>query len=492
MPLEDGEIFGQRGEHRIGLRRRRERDLVPAEFRGAADPVLAAEGARDQLAAKADTEHGAILAGEIARQVEQFRKIRTNLVVQRILGAAEHDHARRAQRCPAAASRRNGRGAGRYRRPPRQALRRSGQGPRCRNSGRPAPASKNLPDMKRMRRAISCRRSFRPRCVCKERSQCHCRIGSTRSALSTRCRNAACSWAIAASSMTPKRRRLLKKRWALQAWIICVCEFRAVRREPMGRNRRAIGGKAGWTELFFLDEVTALSAGHRPCFFCRRERAKDFVRRFGIAFGIAEPRAPQVDKRLHKERLASGGRHRIVSAEALAGLPDGAMVADGGNRLCDAWRQGAALVVRRLWGRWWAIRSGSAVLPPSYPPVTPATTVAVLRQGYDRSGIPRPRLDAKPARPFARRCAPITRCSGCSCRTISDRLSIRGEPAAEPLPGACAAARRRRRTPRCSTAATANGRRLRRQIQKGGAAEGADPAAAAAAACPTSSTASRR
>ncbi|TKB29187.1 MAG: hypothetical protein E5W81_34310, partial [Mesorhizobium sp.] len=81
--------------------------------------------------------------------------------------------------------------------------------------------------------------------------------------------------------------------------------------KPMGRNRQSddqLGGKAGWTELFFLDEVTALAAGHRPCFFCRREWARDFVQRFGDAFGIAEPRAPQLDKRLHKERLASGGR----------------------------------------------------------------------------------------------------------------------------------------------------------------------------------------
>ncbi|CAH2402895.1 hypothetical protein [Mesorhizobium escarrei] len=175
---------------------------------------------------------------------------------------------------------------------------------------------------------------------------------------------------------------LLKKRWALQAWIICVCEFRDVRREPMGRNRN--GGKAGWTELFFLDEVTALSAGHRPCFFCRRERAKDFVRRFGIAFGIAEPRAPQVDKRLHRERLASGGQAPVVVAEELAGLPDGAMVADGGNAY--AMRGGKAL-------RWSFAGYGGGV---GVDPVgfggfagrrirllTPTTTVSVLRQGYE-------------------------------------------------------------------------------------------------------------
>ncbi|MET3580276.1 hypothetical protein ABID19_003314 [Mesorhizobium robiniae] len=175
----------------------------------------------------------------------------------------------------------------------------------------------------------------------------------------------------------PETKTLLKKRWALHAWIICVCEFRDAQREPMGRNRP--GGKPGWTELFFLDEVTALSAGHRPCFFCRRERAKDFVQRFGVSFGIAEPRAPQVDKRLHKERLAAGGRAPVVSAEELAGLPDGAMVADGGN--AHALRSGKAL-------RWsFAGYShpvgfgGFANRPIRL--LTPATTVSVLRQGYE-------------------------------------------------------------------------------------------------------------
>ncbi|TGT38011.1 hypothetical protein [Mesorhizobium sp. M8A.F.Ca.ET.165.01.1.1] len=174
----------------------------------------------------------------------------------------------------------------------------------------------------------------------------------------------------------PATKTLLKKRWALQAWIICVCQFRNVQREPMGRNRP--GGKAGWTELFFLDEVTALAAGHRPCFFCQRERAKDFVGRFGQAFGIAEPRAPQVDKRLHKERLASGGKRPAVAMDALAGLPNGAMVAAGGSAY--ALRHGKILP--------WAF---AGYRPPTSldrfedeTPVllTPETTLAVLRHGF--------------------------------------------------------------------------------------------------------------
>lgn len=174
----------------------------------------------------------------------------------------------------------------------------------------------------------------------------------------------------------PETKTLLKKRWALQAWIICVCQFRNVRREPMGRNRE--GGRAGWTELFFLDEVTALAAGHRPCFFCQRERAKDFVGRFGEAFGFAEPRAPQVDKRLHKERLASGGRLAIVAFEELAGLPDGALVADGG----DAYASRGGKVLRWSFGGYGPPADFDLLEGKTLSRLTPATTLAVLRQGF--------------------------------------------------------------------------------------------------------------
>ncbi|RWM05683.1 MAG: hypothetical protein E5X80_25110 [Mesorhizobium sp.] len=174
----------------------------------------------------------------------------------------------------------------------------------------------------------------------------------------------------------PETKTLLRKRWALPAWIICVCQRRGVRREPMGRNRP--GGKAGWTELFFLDEVTALAAGHRPCFFCRRERATDFVGRFGEAFDVPEPRAPMVDKRLHKERLASGGRPPAVSSDELAGLPDGAVVAEG--EIAYALRGDKAL--RWSFAGYADPVSFDRLTDRPLRVLTPATSISVLRQGY--------------------------------------------------------------------------------------------------------------
>jgi hypothetical protein len=63
----------------------------------------------------------------------------------------------------------------------------------------------------------------------------------------------------------PATRTLLRRRWTTRAWITCVCDFKGRRREVMARR--------SWTELFFLDEATALAAGHRPCFYCRRTDA---------------------------------------------------------------------------------------------------------------------------------------------------------------------------------------------------------------------------
>jgi hypothetical protein len=172
----------------------------------------------------------------------------------------------------------------------------------------------------------------------------------------------------------PSTRTLLRRRWTTTAWIICDCGFRGWKRDVMGRN--APSGGAGWTNLFFLDEATALAAGHRPCFFCRRAKATAFADCLGRGSRVGRPTAPEIDRRLHRERLASGGVPRVATAAELDDLPDGAMTAFGTR--CFARRS----------GRWleWSF-AGYASVPGGFPGtearlLTPPTTVAALAAGY--------------------------------------------------------------------------------------------------------------
>jgi len=174
----------------------------------------------------------------------------------------------------------------------------------------------------------------------------------------------------------PDTRTLLKRRWTTKAWIICVCEFRGKRRDVMGRNTPS--GSAGWTELFFLDEITALAAGHRPCFFCRRERAKAFAARYADAF-VAKPTAPEMDERLHAERLASGGPLLgLNDKDAFHSLPDGAMLFQGER--CFAKHRGK-LRAWTFWGYGDAWDFGELALHDVWL-LTPPATLAVLKAGY--------------------------------------------------------------------------------------------------------------
>jgi hypothetical protein len=118
----------------------------------------------------------------------------------------------------------------------------------------------------------------------------------------------------------PATRTLLRKRWSCPAWLICVLQFR-------GRRRKVMGGRS-WTELFFLDEATAFAAGHRPCFFCRRDDANRFRAAWEQGNGVADVLAPEMDAVLHRERLASGKRLHPLPMK-LERLPDGTMVQDG-------------------------------------------------------------------------------------------------------------------------------------------------------------------
>jgi hypothetical protein len=100
-------------------------------------------------------------------------------------------------------------------------------------------------------------------------------------------------------------------------WIACRLEFRGWRRKRLFQPGR-------FTELFFLDEATAVAAGHGPCALCRRE---DYGR-FGELWRELHPAdvgADAIDARLHEERLTDTGEQRHHMAR-LSGLPTGTFV----------------------------------------------------------------------------------------------------------------------------------------------------------------------
>ena len=120
----------------------------------------------------------------------------------------------------------------------------------------------------------------------------------------------------------PSTRTLLRKRWSTPAWLTCICEFRGRRRQVMATR--------SWTELFFLDEATAFAAGHRPCFYCRREDANRFRAAWETGNRLDGVHAPEIDAVLHRERLVSGKMLHPLPMK-LEDLPDGAMVQAGGD-----------------------------------------------------------------------------------------------------------------------------------------------------------------
>jgi hypothetical protein len=152
----------------------------------------------------------------------------------------------------------------------------------------------------------------------------------------------------------------IRRRFACKRWIVCVLQFKGRRRTVMTPGR--------YTELFFLDEATALAAGHRPCFECQRGRFRLFQEAWGTA------NADAIDAALHAERLGPKGEKRTYS-ERLSRLPNGAMTADGSSAFL-VW--GEALFPWTPGGYGPAVPKRDAVVQV----LTPRSVVRALHQGY--------------------------------------------------------------------------------------------------------------
>ena len=161
----------------------------------------------------------------------------------------------------------------------------------------------------------------------------------------------------------------IRRHYGVKRWIACRLRFRGWQRGPLMRPGR-------FTELFFLDEVTALAAGHRPCALCRRE---DYVRLVEIWRDLhpGQVGADAIDEQLHIERFDPAHRTQRHHEAVLDDLPDGAFVIRDGEPYLVA---GAQLL------RWMPSGYGGRIRRPAdvrATLITPPSLVAVLRAGWE-------------------------------------------------------------------------------------------------------------
>lgn len=157
-------------------------------------------------------------------------------------------------------------------------------------------------------------------------------------------------------------KKLSRRRWVSRQWICCVLDFNNRHRDVWGRY---------YTELFFLDEVTAFAAGHRPCFECRRRDAERFARLFSSTGERAS--AAAMDAVLHSERLLGKGKR--THPRPVNELPDGAMIV----------RDGETFAVRGPHLMRWTPFGYDNRIPRTRDTadvLTPPTIIAVLARGY--------------------------------------------------------------------------------------------------------------
>ncbi|MER2517688.1 MAG: hypothetical protein ABTR92_15070 [Candidatus Accumulibacter phosphatis] len=162
--------------------------------------------------------------------------------------------------------------------------------------------------------------------------------------------------------------RQIVSRSKRDAWVTCLLTFKNRKRPVMSPRK--------YTELFFLDEATALAAGHRPCATCRRDRYDAFFAAWGVGNrNGAKVLAAEVDKQMKLDRAAS---QRLETA-SLADLPDGVIVKHKGTGTCYLLR--SAKLHPWSFAGYGRAQAMSTVSGP-FVILTPASTVKALQHGY--------------------------------------------------------------------------------------------------------------
>jgi hypothetical protein len=161
-------------------------------------------------------------------------------------------------------------------------------------------------------------------------------------------------------------------------WIIC-----ALRHKDWRLPQWAPGH---FTVLFFHDEAVALAAGHRPCALCRRGAYDGYRQALAAGLGVPVPRASELDRRLHGERIHRGSHRRRLHPASWPAVPAGAFV---------RWEERPALVLEDAVVPWTVRGYADPLARPRtgvVELVTPPSSVAALRAGY------RPQIDAAAGR----------------------------------------------------------------------------------------------
>ncbi|OGB04988.1 MAG: hypothetical protein A3E79_03205 [Burkholderiales bacterium RIFCSPHIGHO2_12_FULL_61_11] len=134
--------------------------------------------------------------------------------------------------------------------------------------------------------------------------------------------------------MLHNEERQIVRDWQRMPWVTCALEFQGRKREIFGRTT--------YSELFFLDDATAFSAGHRPCATCRRERYNEFKTSWlavnGELFSMTNPSINEIDKVFHRERIDRNGT-KVTFEAPLSSLPLGTVV-DINDEAFLVWHQG--------------------------------------------------------------------------------------------------------------------------------------------------------
>jgi hypothetical protein len=164
----------------------------------------------------------------------------------------------------------------------------------------------------------------------------------------------------------------IRRAYLGQRWIICLLEFKG--------RKRTIMQPGHYTELFFLDEATALAAGHRPCAECQRDRFNLFRELWAKGnpelTNVARPTTVMIDSVLHRERTASTIGPRSTH-HPIDDLPNGAFVTND--------EQTAYLVFDRQIWQWQPDgyqRAATHIVDTPLKVLTPVSIVRALSAGY--------------------------------------------------------------------------------------------------------------